>query len=349
MEDVWRERDTTPGAVESALREMFVQRHKEERAYVPARVMNLVVIVDADFRGEIENRLQRVGRYHPSRLVLCAVESGRRKLDAWATIGTEDAPQSGEIAVGRERVELLLGERHLAKLDAIVDPLVVSDLATMVWAPHGHADAVDVLRRLAQIVLIDSLEAQDMPSALDRADSLSKDLYVVDLAWLRSTPWRERVAAAFDSPRRRPELKAISGVTVRHREDSLASAVLFCGWLGSRLGWQPGSLSQASNRWSGTAHTRRQDIKIKLEPVRQDAPGLAGVTIEIASGQAVSLDRSPGGLKAGRRERDGTQREWTVMGASRGEGGILGEGVRQALLRDPTYRPALAAAQGMVR
>ena len=29
------------------------------------------------------------------------------------------------------------------------------------------------------------------------------------------------------------------------------------------------------------------------------------------------------------------------MGASRGEGGILGEGVRQALLRDPTYRPAL--------
>jgi glucose-6-phosphate dehydrogenase assembly protein OpcA len=349
MEDVWRERDTTPGEIEAALREMFVQRHKEERAYVPARVMNLVVIVDADFRGEIENRLQRVGRYHPSRLVLCAVESGRRKLDAWATIGTEDAPQSGEIAVGRERVELLLGEKHLAKLDAIVDPLVVSDLATMVWAPHGHSDAVDTLRRLAQIVLIDSLEAPDMHSALDRAESLSKDLYVVDLAWLRSTPWRERVAAAFDSPRRRPELRAISGVTVRHREDSLASAVLFCGWLGSRLGWQPGSLSQHSNRWSGTAHTRRQDIKIRLEPHQQDAPGLAGVTIEIASGQSVSLDRAPGGLKAGRRERDGTEREWQVMGASRGEGGILGEGVRQALLRDPTYRPALASAQGMVR
>src|ERR1700759_5565448 len=251
MEDVWRERDTTPGAVESALREMFVQRHKEERAYVPARVMKLVVIVDADFRGEIENRLQRVGRYHPSRLVLCAVESGRRKLDAWATIGTDDAPQSGDIAVGRERVELLLGERHLAKLDAIVDPLGVSDLATMVWAPHGHAAAVDALRRLAQIVLIDSLEAPDMHSALDRAESLSKDLYVVDLAWLRSTPWRERVAAAFDSPRRRPELRAISGVTVRHREDSLASAVLFCGWLGSRLGGAPGLLSPPPPRRSG--------------------------------------------------------------------------------------------------
>ncbi len=37
-----------------------------------------------------------------------------------------------------------------------------------------------------------------------------------------------------------------------------------------------------------------------------------------------------------------------MLGASRGEGGILGEGVRQAHLRDPTYGPALDAARGSV-
>jgi hypothetical protein len=37
-----------------------------------------------------------------------------------------------------------------------------------------------------------------------------------------------------------------------------------------------------------------------------------------------------------------------IPGASRGEGGILGEGIRQALLRDPTYVPALDAAQAML-
>ena len=37
-----------------------------------------------------------------------------------------------------------------------------------------------------------------------------------------------------------------------------------------------------------------------------------------------------------------------VLGASRGEGGILGEGIRQALLRDPTYGPALEAACAVV-
>ncbi len=348
MEDVWSEQDTTPAAIEAALRRMFVTRHKEERAFVPARVMNMVVVVDAEFRGEIENRLERVGRYHPSRLVICAVEHGRRKLDAWAMIGTEDAPKSGSIAVGRERVELLLGERHLAKLDTIVDPLVVTDLATMVWAPHGHPEAIDALRRLVQIVLIDSQDEPDVETALERAEHMAEFAYVVDLAWLRSTPWRERVAAAFDSPRRRSDLKSIASVTVRQREDSLAAGLLFCGWLSSRLGWKPGSISHASGRWRAHASSRRQEVKFTLQPVHQNAPGLAGVTIELASGAAMSLDRAPGGLRAMRRDRDGTEREWTVMGASRGEAGILGEGVRQALLRDPTYRPALDCAQQMV-
>ena len=98
----------------------------------------------------------------------------------------------------------------------------------------------------------------------------------------------------------------------------------------------------------GHARARRQEVEIRLELADQSAPGLAGVTIETASGEAVSLDRAPGGLTAHRRFRDGNEQSWTVLGASRGEGGILGEGVRQALLRDPTYGPALACARAMV-
>ncbi|MBA3862287.1 MAG: hypothetical protein H0X56_09985, partial [Solirubrobacterales bacterium] len=43
----------------------------------------------------------------------------------------------------------------------------------------------------------------------------------------------------------------------------------------------------------------------------------------------------------------GRERTWTVLGASRGEPGILGEGLRQALLRDGTFAAALDAARGM--
>ena len=346
MDEVWSERDTSPSKIEAALRQIVVEHHHSDHPFVPARVLNVVVVVDAEFRGEIENRFERVGRYNPSRLVLCAVEPGRTTIDAWAGVGTDDAkPAPGHIAVARERVELEIGDKHLPKLDTIVDPLLVPDLATMVWAPHGHREAVDALRRLAQIVLVDTQDEPDVAGSLGRVAELSENAYVVDLAWLRSTPWRERVAAAFDPLPLRNALDGVSSVTVRHREDSLSAALLFCGWLSSRLGWKPGSLSASGRGHSGHARARRQEVKIRLDPIEQNAPGLGGVTIETASGEAMSLDRAPGGLRAVRRTRDGTEQTWTVLGASRGEGGILGEGVRQALLRDPTYRPALDCAR----
>src|SRR2546430_1453817 len=137
-EDVWSEQDTTPGAIEEALRHLLYERHSADAAYVPARVLNLVVVVDRDWRGEIANRLERVGRYHPSRTVLCAVEKGRTTLDAWARISTSADQDDGTISVCEERVEVVMGPQHLARLETIVDPLVVTDLSTVVWSPHGH-------------------------------------------------------------------------------------------------------------------------------------------------------------------------------------------------------------------
>jgi len=348
-EDVWSARDTTPSAIEAALRELLGHRYQEDHTFVPARVMNLVVIVDRGFRGEVDNRLARVGRYHPSRLVIAAVEEGRTQLDAWVTVAADDAMHiPGHIAVGRERVEVEIGPRHLESLDTIVDPLLVSDLATMVWAPHGHHAAVQALRRLANLVLVDTQDEPDVSESLERAEDMAHSAYVVDLAWLRSTPWRERIAATFDPPPMRSALGAIDKVVVRHRPDSTAAGVLFCGWLASRLGWRPEKLAHRGEQLTGHCRARRGEVTLELVPEAMGSPGLGGVTIQMASGEAVSLDRGPGGLRAARRARDGEEQAWTVLGASRGEGGILGEGVRQALLRDPTYKPALQAGRILI-
>jgi hypothetical protein len=51
MDDVWTAQDTSPGKVESALRELLSSRHQLSDSYAPARVINLVVVVDAQFRG----------------------------------------------------------------------------------------------------------------------------------------------------------------------------------------------------------------------------------------------------------------------------------------------------------
>jgi glucose-6-phosphate dehydrogenase assembly protein OpcA len=347
-EFVWSEQDTSPGHIEAGLRQLLQESYAAD-AYMPARVLNLIAVVDREWRGEVENRLERVGRYHASRTIVCSIEPGRTQLDAVAVLSGPDDQKDGQLAIGSETVIVDCGPDHVPRLDALVDALVVTDLPTVVWSPHRHPEAIDAVLPLVQVVLIDSIEEPTLSDAVARANRLAEDAYVVDLAWLRSTPWRERVAATFDPPLWRGELGRLAKITVRHHPDSAMAGLLLFGWLCSRLDWQPGSLVQQNGSLHGRATARRQEVELCLEPdPRQAAPGLAGLTIETASGMHLSLDRGPGGLTAKRAARDGSESGWTVLGASRGESGILGEGIRQALLRDPTYRPALDAAGVMV-
>ncbi len=346
-EDVWSERDTTPDAIEAALRELIYKRHAANHALVPARVLNLVVVVDREWKGEVANRLERVGRYHASRTVLCAVREGRDTIDAVAVVSYHE-PSGDGLGVMYENVEIDLGPKQLAHLATIVDPVIVSDLQTVLWCPHGHEEAVRALRGITDVVLLDSDDGDDIGPTLAHARDLLDDAYVVDLAWLRTTPWRERLAASFDPPVRRAWLADLDGMAVRHRPSSEASALLLAGWLTSRLGWEPRPLDGVEGSYRrGTAGKREADVKLELEPADQDAPGLAGVTVSCHGHFSLSLDRGRGGLRA-REQLDGADRTWQVLGASRGEGGILGEGVRQALLRDHTYAPALEAARRFV-
>ena len=350
VEDVWTARNTNPDAIEAALREQLRERHAANHALAPARVLNLIVIVDREWKGEIANRLDAVGRYHASRTILCAVQEGRTTLDAVAAMSYREPTEPGAIGVMHEQVEIDMGPEHLAGIETIVDPVVASDLPTVLWSPHGHEQAVRALLGITDVMLIDSDTLLEAPAALARAAEHICEAYVVDLAWLRTTPWRERLAASFDPAQRRSELSEITGVAIRHQSSSTASALLLAGWLASRLGWQPVSLRFHGDLAARGAARRdsSEEVSLELTTVAQRVPGLAGVTITCADAFSLSLDRARGGLCARESVPGDSERIWQVLGASRGEGGILGEGVRQALLRDPTYGPALAAARGFL-
>src|SRR5205085_3904957 len=135
---VWSARDTTPDAIEAALRELLAQRHAENSAYVPARVLNMVVFVEDAWSGEVANRLRGVGRYHASRVIVLAYDPRRERIDAQVSIAA-DEPAQGELTLLRETVVLRIGPAHLDDLPTIADPLVVTDLPTLLWSPHGHA------------------------------------------------------------------------------------------------------------------------------------------------------------------------------------------------------------------
>jgi glucose-6-phosphate dehydrogenase assembly protein OpcA len=347
---VWSEQGTTPDRIEAALRGLLAERHVENGGFVPARALNMIAFVDREWSGEIANRLRGVGRYHASRLVVLSYEPGRERLDARATVASDGDPRPGELSLLRETVVVELGDRHLDDLATIADPLVVSDLPTLLWSPHGHSEIIDGLLGLAQAVLLDSVDEPDFCAAIERARALSERAYVVDLAWLRSTPWRERIATTFDPPAMRRELRTIAKVVIRHHPESAIAAMLLVGWLASRLRWEVQPLRAESHELVGQARAEGADGESQAVALcLQAAPelqvrGLAGLALETASGRTLRLDRGEGGLHAYSRDPRGRERQWTILGASRGEAGILGEGIRQALLRDPTYTPALAAA-----
>ena len=238
-------------------------------------------------------------------------------------------------------------------LDSIVDPLVVPDLVTLVWSPHGHDDAVDALLQLAQVVLIDSVNEPDPRGGARPRAALTERAYVVDLAWLRShavaRARRRDLRPAAVAPRARRDQR-------RHRAPPpglgrARAAAVRLARVAARLG------AGLADRRTATAArhaptARAADVEMRAR-ARRDAcrvPGLAGHRRSRplrACDLARPRPRRPAG-QAPHARRQGVV-SWTVLGASRGEAGILGEGIRQALLRDPTYAPALAAAEAMLR
>ena len=171
---------------------------------------------------------------------------------------------------------------------------------------------------------------------------------MVDLAWLRSTPWRERVASTFDPPQWREELGRISSVTVSHAPQSGVAGLLFCGWLAARLGWEPGSLVArgrlAARQGARAPAGRRGQAGDRPDDVRARAGQRRARHGERHEHRPQPRPRRPERHAAATPK--GSESTWTVLGASRGEAGILGEGIRQALLRDPVYRECAGAGRG---
>src|SRR3954466_6650952 len=103
---VWSAQDTTPSEIEEALRHLLQEQYARDGAHAPARVLNLVVVVDSEWRGEIMNRLEQVGRYPASRTILCTVESGRQTIDASVVMMLAADDKATDLAMTRERVIL---------------------------------------------------------------------------------------------------------------------------------------------------------------------------------------------------------------------------------------------------
>ncbi len=309
----------------------------------------MIAFVDRAWTGEIANRLRGVGRYHASRMVVLSYEPSRRSLDARVTISRDGASSPGELSLLRETVVVELGDVHLDDLLTIADPLVVTDLPTLLWSPHGHREVLSELLPLSQAVLLDSVEEPDPgrgaavgPPA--RRGGLRRGPRVAAqhaLARARGRDLRSADPAAGTAHDHRPDRPPPPRLDGRGAAADglarLAARVARSHPAGPRPGAPRPRPRQPPGRRAAAAGRTRADGARAGERLDRDR----------RRSLAAARPRGSGGLRAHARQADGGELDWTLPGASRGEGGVLGEGIRQALLRDPTYVPALDAALAM--
>lgn len=176
-------------------------------------------------------------------------------LEAWVTAACYQTRDDGR-HVCWEQVTVPARGEAAGGLHAAAMSLLVPDLPTVFWWPGEPEFESHTFRRLGEVsdvVVIDSAGFPDPIAGLSVVALIacdgSRNYSLADLNWSRLTPWRDMTAEFFDDPVRRGCLSRIGRVEIAYGGADpdpgtagyvgrpAGRALLFAGWLSSRLGW----------------------------------------------------------------------------------------------------------------
>jgi glucose-6-phosphate dehydrogenase assembly protein OpcA len=127
--------------------------------------------------------------------------------------------------------------------------LAVTDLPRFLWwkdTPAPNKPLFQQLAHQAHSVIFDSADfINSETDLLQLSTILSQGMPVIDLNWRRIAGWQELTAEAFDPPARRKDITEIDRVDINYELGNPAQALMFLGWLSSRLQWQPVSYTHS--------------------------------------------------------------------------------------------------------
>lgn len=131
----------------------------------------------------------------------------------------------------------------LERVGGLVSALLIGDLPKFLWWKATPDPNNDLFKRLATIcnsVIVDSSGFTETEVNLSKLQALIEaGTPLADLNWRRLAAWQELTAEAFDPPERRVALKEVDRVTIDYEKGNPAQALMFLGWLASRLNWHP--------------------------------------------------------------------------------------------------------------
>lgn len=226
----WSARDTTTDVVGDALRRLLREAEHEDGHHAASHTLNLVVAPGDPHRIAAGTRSVRAS--HPARTIHLH-EHADDRLDAEVTVEAL-ALRGGGLRLLLERIELRANRARLEHARSLLTPLLARGIPTVAWLPGDDDGGLEeALAATAHVTVVDSDHCLDADAALTFARAIGERHPIRDLAWLRTMPWRLRVANAFTTPERMAALTGAPQATVAGKTET-AALRLFAAWLAVR-------------------------------------------------------------------------------------------------------------------
>ncbi len=227
-----------PEKIRKELADLWINLAKEpEQAsgsgVLRACSMTLIAAVDeGDNLGEIGETLASLMREHPSRAIVLRLSneqgpslSSRVFAQCWMPFGHRRQ-------ICCEQIEITASAVSLPDVPAVILPLTVADLPVMIWCKSARLfqlPAFAALAAISQKVMVDSRDFGKPKDALLFLQRFAKTYHVADLAWTRTTRWRELLAQIFENRNYLAALPQVTRITIKHPEPVPPPSFLYIG------------------------------------------------------------------------------------------------------------------------
>ena len=220
-------------------------RLREESAKQPA---DRLKIKNMNLRGY--NLSDAIAVQNPCRIItLCPIlgedEGVTAEVSAYCPI--QKTTSNGSL-ICCEYITLRGTKAALNRVGNMVASLLVPGLPKFVWwkaTPNPDQELFKTLVENCNCVILDSSYFSDPEAEFLKIEELiATDNFVADLNWHRLSLWQELTASAFDPPERRAALDEVDRVAIDYEKGNAAQALMFLGWLASRLNWQADSFTE---------------------------------------------------------------------------------------------------------
>jgi Glucose-6-phosphate dehydrogenase subunit len=227
----WNGEDVTLADVEAALSKL---RAVSAPAGAPpdlrTSVMTHLAWVPDEWLDKARAALAGMAERHPSRTILLLPDphAGPDQIDASVALEHYAMP-GAERNVCSEVIELRLRGTRAKAPASVVAPLLVSELPVFLrWRgePPWEAQELEQLVEITDRLIVDSTEWEDLPYPYRRLAQLFERTAVSDIAWARTSRWRELLASLW------PDIAGVGTIRVH---GTAAQGHLLAGWLRSRL------------------------------------------------------------------------------------------------------------------